>query len=71
MKKLMIITTVLFASFSIGQVTTLSEAEARNSRLNQCAWYKSKANAAGRAGKASEKARYWKLYDDCMRGRID
>ena len=42
-----------------------------NSRLNQCAWYKSQANAAGRAGNQARKEKYWQMYRDCMKGRID
>lgn len=71
MKKFLILFSVIFATVAIVQTSTAVEADARNSRLNQCAWYKQQANAAGRKGNEAAKQRYWRQYNDCLRGRID
>ncbi|MGI9483813.1 MAG: hypothetical protein ACR2OR_15810 [Hyphomicrobiales bacterium] len=68
-----ILITLLPAGFFLfAAVAGSTDADAsNNSRLNQCAWYKSQANAAGRAGNEARKEKYWQMYRDCMRGRID
>ncbi len=71
MKKLLIISFVFSAFFVAGQTMVPDGAEAFNSRLNQCAWYKSQANAAARAGNKKKSEQNWHLYRECMRGRID
>jgi hypothetical protein len=68
-----LITSFVFGAFFVtAQIAVPTDAEAsRDNRLNQCAWYKSQAMAAGRKGNKKKSDKNWHLYRECMKGRID
>lgn len=62
---------IAITAFAATLTSNAAHAGVNNERLNECAWYKSRAMANGRAGDRAQAEHYWFLYRECMNYRID